>query len=138
MDRSPNLILYYDGSCGLCHRFVQFLIQRDARSRLFYAPLQGQTAQTRLPEPDRPKTAQDLKSVILWDGNRFRYRSDGALQALSLLGGVWPALTELARTVPAPLRDLIYDWVARNRYRWFGRDESCPLPSPEQRARFLP
>jgi predicted DCC family thiol-disulfide oxidoreductase YuxK len=132
-------LLLYDGVCGLCDRTVQFLLARDVRGQLVFAPLQGPTAaaaRLRLALPE------DLASVVLVTdpgiaSERAHLRSDAVLTALTRLGGAW-VLVRALRIVPRPLRDALYDFVARRRYGWFGRFESCKLPSPEQAKRFLP
>lgn len=128
------MLIYYDGLCGLCDRFVRFVLARDRRGRYRFTPLQGSTAQTRLPPVLTPESSQ---TVILEDAGRFRVRSDAALAILAGLGGAWRAVA-LFRVVPRPLRDAVYDFVARHRFRWFGRRAECRLPGPEERERFLP
>lgn len=78
-----------------------------------------------------------MESMVLWDHRGFHRKSDAALGAIASLGGAW-RLASLLRAVPRPLRDLAYDAVARNRYRWFGKRETCRLPGPGEQARFLP
>jgi predicted DCC family thiol-disulfide oxidoreductase YuxK len=135
---SANLVLY-DGVCALCNRMVRFLLRVDRRAVLCFAPLQGPTA-ARLAE--RHGFPLDVKTIVYvrpfgLKGERAHERSDAVLRVLADLGGVW-WLASLLRVVPRVLRDGVYDWVARHRYRWFGKYDSCPLPSPEQRPRFLP
>jgi predicted DCC family thiol-disulfide oxidoreductase YuxK len=144
---SSNLVLY-DGVCGLCNRMVRFLLRIDRRNVLSFAPLQGPTA-TRLAErhgfpASNPgdTTGSTLRSIVYvrdfgLKRERAHLRSDAVLRVLGDVGGVWWLLS-LLRIVPRLLRDPLYDWVARNRYRWFGKHDTCPLPPPEQRARFLP
>jgi predicted DCC family thiol-disulfide oxidoreductase YuxK len=126
--------VYFDGYCGLCDRFVRFVVARDRRGRYRFAPLQGTTARNRLPESPDPAA---LTTVVLEDGGRFRVRSDAALAVLAGLGGLW-RLAALLRIIPRPLRDAVYDWIARHRFRWFGRREQCRVPGPDERERFLP
>ena len=128
------MLIYYDGLCGLCDRFVQFVLRRDRAARYRFAPLQGSTAQERVPATLDPRTSQ---TVILEEGGRFRLRSDAALAILNGLGGAW-RLTALLRVFPRPVRDAVYDLVARNRKRWFGRRAECRVPGPAERDRFLP
>ena len=130
---APRPIVFFDGDCGLCDRFVRFLVARDRRQRLHFAPLQGDTASRLIP----PATAESVDSVILLDADGVHVRSDAALRAIAELGGVW-ALGGALRGVPRGLRDAVYDLVATNRYRWFGRARVCPLPSHDERGRFLP
>ena len=135
---SHNLVLY-DGVCGLCNRLVRFLLAIDRRNVLCFAPLQGPTA-ARVAE--RHELPGDLRTIVYVRNfglkrERVHLRSDAVLRVLGDVGGVW-SLLMIFRLVPGFLRDPVYDWVARNRYRWFGKYDECPLPSPEQRARFLP
>lgn len=135
---TPAWVLY-DGECGLCDRSVRFLLPRDRRERLRFAPLQGERAAAlRRRHPALPPL--DETFLLVEDperpAERVRLRSDGALRALELLGGPWN-LVKLLRIVPAPLRDAVYRFVARRRTRWFGRLESCRLPSAAERRRFL-
>jgi predicted DCC family thiol-disulfide oxidoreductase YuxK len=128
------VLIYYDGLCGLCDRFVRFVLARDRRGRYRFAPLQGSTARARLPSHLNPESFQ---TVILEDDGCYRVRSDAALAILAGLGGAWRAAA-LLRLIPRPLRDAVYDFVARHRFRWFGRRAECRVPSPEERERFLP
>ncbi|HEV8629379.1 MAG TPA: DCC1-like thiol-disulfide oxidoreductase family protein, partial [Thermoanaerobaculia bacterium] len=127
---SPNLVLY-DGVCGLCNRTVRFLLRIDRRHRLCFAPLQGQTA-ARLAE--RHGFPTDVRTLVYVRNfglkrERVHVRSDGVLRIFGDVGGLWWLLS-LLRIVPRFLRDALYDWVARHRYGWFGKYDSCPLPSP--------
>ena len=128
------MLIYYDGLCGLCDRFVRFVLLHDRRGRFRFAPLQGETARARLPELPNPEA---LTTVVLEQESSFRTRSDAALAIVAGLGGAWRA-TALLRLIPRPLRDAVYDWIARHRFRWFGRRDECRVPGPEERGRFLP
>ena len=133
--------LLYDGTCGLCAKSVQFILAREkpGEATLQFAPLQGETASAMLRE--RPELSR-IDSVIWINDDTtpatVLVRSSAALAALRYVGGVWGVLARIALIVPRALRDAVYDLVARTRYRFFGRDTSCMLPSPEQRMRFLP
>jgi predicted DCC family thiol-disulfide oxidoreductase YuxK len=125
-------VIYFDGVCGLCNGFVDFVMARD-RSRGFrFAALQGSTATARFGDPGDVDP-----STILFEEDGVVYeKSTAALRILSRLGGPW-ALVAVFGLVPRPVRDAVYDWVARNRYGWFGRRDTCRLPSAEERAVFL-
>jgi predicted DCC family thiol-disulfide oxidoreductase YuxK len=127
-------LIYYDGLCGLCDRFVWFVVRRDKSLRYQFAPLQGSTARDRL---SGKLDLNEMKTVVLDEGGGLRVRSDAALTILSGLGGLGK-LVAIFRVVPRPIRDAIYDWIARNRHRWFGRRDSCRLPTPAEQSRFLP
>lgn len=138
--RGPVALVLYDGVCGLCDGFVQFLLAEDRAARLTFAPLQGETARAHLPAPD--DLGQTVGSVIFVmetaQGRRTTLmRSDAALRILDTMGGFWRVVSWL-RVVPRGVRDAVYDWIARHRYRWFGRYAECPTPPPAVRARFLP
>jgi predicted DCC family thiol-disulfide oxidoreductase YuxK len=127
-------IVLFDGVCGLCTRTVRFVLARDRDKRFRFAPLQSETGHRLLERcggtPDRLETL-----VLVADGQCFD-RSDAVLHILRRLPAPW-SLLWLMRIVPRSLRDGAYNAVARRRYRLFGRLDSCPVPSAEQRARFL-
>jgi predicted DCC family thiol-disulfide oxidoreductase YuxK len=133
-------LVFYDGVCGLCDRFVQFLLARDRRGRLRFATLQGDLARREL--PPRGLDPADLDTVIViagWesDAPRVLTRSRAVLYAAGRLGPVWRALASMARLVPSRIADAVYAAIARRRYRMFGRFDACRLPSAEERARFV-
>ena len=132
-------VLLYDGLCGFCDGTVQFILKHDRRGTLRFATLQGDFARdviARHPEID----GVDSLVLVERDGpsgnERVYVRSDGAIRVARYLGGAWN-LARAAAIVPRFLRDSAYDGFARIRYRVFGRYDSCPIPSPEQRARFI-
>jgi predicted DCC family thiol-disulfide oxidoreductase YuxK len=127
-------VVLFDGVCNLCNGAVRFVVRHDRRGRFRFASLQSEAGQALLRRHGLDPA--DLFSVVLVDGGRVTTRSDAALDVARGLGGAWRA-AGLLRAVPRPVRDRVYDWVARNRYRWFGRRDACMLPSPELRARFL-
>ncbi len=126
-------IVFFDGVCGLCNRFVDELLHADRKRLLRFAPLQGSTAHGRLPAG----MADAMESVVYLRDGLVIQRSDAALHVLIDLGG-WRLFYRVFFIVPRFLRDAVYDWVARNRYRWFGKHDTCRLPTPEERVRFLP
>ena len=129
-------ILFFDGVCGLCNRFVDLLLKADSRDRFRYAPLQGDTAQRMLGLRDQAQAGDPHSFVFLEKDKRYE-QSEAVLLALRRLGGAW-RLIAMLYVFPRPLRDFVYRIVARNRYRWFGRRDECRLPTPEERDRFLP
>jgi len=133
-------ILFYDGVCGLCNSLVQFLLKRDKIGRLRYASLQSDFAGKVLRRHGfDPKDLDTLHVVENFDqpDERLLQRSDAVLRALRELGGLWSVLAAMSKIVPRALRDIAYRFVAQNRYRVFGRYETCMLPDPNQRSRFL-
>ena len=133
-------ILFYDGVCGLCNRLVQFLLKHDRDGRLRFASLQSDFAGKVLRRHGiDPKDLDTLHVVENYEQptERVLQRSDAVLRASRELGGLWSALAGLGKVVPRPLRDFCYRLVAQNRYRVFGKYDTCMLPDPKQRSRFL-
>jgi len=132
-------ILLYDGVCGLCHRSVQFVLRHDAAGRFRFAALQSAFAAGILSRYGRDPRDLDTVYLLLDEGGaneRLLCRSDAILAVLRELGGPW-ALLATARVLPRTLRDRAYAFLARRRYRWFGRSDQCLLPRAEVRSRFL-
>ncbi len=130
-------VLLYDGVCGFCNKTVQMILDRDRRGEMRFAALQsdyGRGVVARHPE------LEGVDSVVLVEraggAERVYVRSEAALRVAAYLGGVWRFFL-LARVIPAPVRDFFYNLVARYRYRLFGKYESCMLPPPQVRSRFL-
>ncbi|HEU4560651.1 MAG TPA: DCC1-like thiol-disulfide oxidoreductase family protein [Longimicrobium sp.] len=127
-------LVLYDGECGLCNRSVQLILRHDRRGRFRFAALQSELGRTLLERHRLPADVVD--TVVLVDGDQAFTRSAAALRIAGMMDRPWPLLRAFA-IVPRPLRDVGYNFVARNRYRWFGRTDACMLPPPEVRARFL-
>ncbi|WP_181304978.1 thiol-disulfide oxidoreductase DCC family protein [Rufibacter sp. XAAS-G3-1] len=129
---SPTIL--FDGVCNLCNGFVQFVINHDPKSYFRFASLQSEAGQEVLSTHGLP--TGHFKSVLLVENGQLYTRSAAALRIVRRLSEGWSLLYALV-LVPPFLRDPLYDWVSRNRYRWFGRQESCMLPTPALKARFL-
>lgn len=128
-------VVLYDGTCGLCHRTVQWIVRHERDHELSFAPLQGETAEAlRARYPEIPRT---LESVVLVDAGRAHLRSKAFFHLAPHLRAPWRWAYAL-RWLPAFLVDLGYRVIARVRYRIWGRADACDLPAPDQRARFLP
>jgi predicted DCC family thiol-disulfide oxidoreductase YuxK len=130
-------IVFFDGVCDLCNGVVQFILDRDPHESFTFAPLQSEAAGRLLTARGITLDREALDSVILVEGDEVYLRSDAALRIARRLSAPWPAAFVFI-VVPRFVRDAVYTWVARNRYRWFGRSEQCRVPNPELRARFLP
>ncbi|HWQ15765.1 MAG TPA: thiol-disulfide oxidoreductase DCC family protein [Roseiflexaceae bacterium] len=128
-------IILFDGVCNLCQRSVRFIIERDERGLFRFASLQSATGRRLLAEHGL-ETPDEPESIVLIEGGQATTASTAALRIARRLRGAWPLLYALV-VVPRPLRDAVYRFVARHRYRWFGRQETCMVPSPALRARFL-
>ncbi len=127
------MILFYDGSCGLCHRWVRFILKHDQDSRFSFAQLQGSTAKKYIHASFR----QSLISVALFHNQRLYIYSSAVVRILWWLGGRWKVLGWLIFLIPFPIRDFGYLVVSQMRYRIFGKLDQCSLPSPTHRKQFL-
>ncbi len=130
---STPLILY-DGVCRLCTGTVLFVIRRDRGKRFRFASMQSPLGRELLRRFGLP--TDDLKTFVLVEADGHFTKSTAALRVARRLGGLWPAVSLLA-VIPAPIRDGVYDWVARNRFRWFGKREHCLVPNSDVQDRFV-
>ena len=132
-------VLLYDGVCGMCNRFVQFVLRFDKRGEFLFVALQSELAKETLRRHGHDPEGLDTV-VLVTDagtaGEKLRFRSDAATEVLMRLGGFWKVWGTMLRWLPRAGCDAGYRFVAKNRYRVFGRYESCPIPRPEQRSRF--
>lgn len=131
---TEGAILLFDGVCNLCNGAVRFVLERDTRPYFRFAALQSDAGRRLLEAHRMP--ADELASLVLIEDGRVYVRSEAVLRVARRLGYPWPLLWGL-RWVPLGARDLVYDWVAAHRYRWFGKRETCAVPAAETRARFL-
>ena len=126
-------ILFFDGVCGLCNSSVDFFMQQDADQALKFAPLQGVEAKKRIPEfKDLP-----MDTLVLWENNKLYTRSSAVIKSGIAVGGVW-GLARILLIIPTPVRNVVYNLISANRYKWFGKKESCRIPTPEEKGRILP
>jgi len=128
-------LVLYEGVCGLCHHSVRFLLRVDRDEKLMFAPLQGETAQRA--RERYPNIPDGLDTVVLIDEGRAHLRSRAFTVGARHFHWPW-RIGYVGRFFPAFLGDLVYRFVARIRYRVWGKHDVCALPSPEERARFLP
>jgi len=140
-DRVPRHVVFFDGECFMCNRSMRMLMGLDRKQRLRFAPLQGETAREVIER--REDLEFDLKTIIYVENlggknEKVFLRSTAVLQSVIRTGRGWASLARLALVVPRPLRDVVYNFIARNRIRWFGRTESCSLIPPERRNQLLP
>jgi predicted DCC family thiol-disulfide oxidoreductase YuxK len=131
--QEPVGIILFDGVCNYCNAMVNFVIKRDKKDRLRFAPLQSDIGQELRKQYN---IADSIDSFIYIEKGSANIYSTGALKVCRYLSGAWPLLYGLI-IVPVFLRDGIYKWVARNRYKWFGKKETCMIPTPEVRRKFL-
>ena len=131
--KQPPIILF-DGVCNFCNSAVNFVIRRDKKGAIFFTPLQTDAGQKLLQQYNLP--TNDMHSFVFIDEGKAYTRSTAALQVCRYLRGLWPLCYSFI-IVPKFIRDGIYNWTARNRYKWFGVRQQCMIPSPEIKARFL-
>ena len=127
-------MILFDGVCNLCNGAVQFVIKRDKKKYFSFASLQSGEGQKLSGQYDLP--LNDFNSFILIENGKAYTRSTGALRVIKKLKGLWPLLYGFM-IIPKFIRNAVYDWIARNRYKWFGKKDECMIPTPELKARFL-
>jgi predicted DCC family thiol-disulfide oxidoreductase YuxK len=142
-EHTTRPVLLFDGVCNFCNGSIQFIVDHERSSELVFAPLQSEIGAKLVERVFDAEEARLLRgangspdSLVLIEGGRGHVRSAAALRVTHWLRAPWRWLG-LFVLVPRPLRDLVYRWIVRNRYRWFGRTETCRIPTPALRARFL-
>jgi predicted DCC family thiol-disulfide oxidoreductase YuxK len=126
-------LVLFDGYCNLCNGAVQFILKRDKKEHFYFASLSWPVAEPVLQSSDELK---DVDSIILYDGERVYTRSSAALRISSYMGGLWP-LFNVFWIMPKFFRDPVYNFIARNRYKWFGKKDTCIMPDSDVSHRFL-
>ncbi len=129
-------VVLFDGVCNVCNRSVNFIIDRDPHARLRFAALQSGAARRILGGLGRTIPPGDPDTIVLVDGSRLYEHSAALLRIARHMRGAWPLLAAFL-VIPRPLRDAAYRWAAARRYRWFGKSDSCRIPTQDLRARFL-
>jgi len=132
IDERP--IVLFDGVCNLCNRSVQFIIRKDKKKQFLFASLQGKTGQEVLKRFKLP--VDNFNSFLLVEGDHVYTQSTAVLKMLKKLGGGWKLFYAFI-IVPKFIRNAVYNWIARNRYKWYGKRDECMVPTPELRERFL-
>lgn len=127
-------VILFDGVCNLCNSSVNFVIDRDTQNQFKFASLQSEFGQEKVQRLG--KDPGQLNSIVLIEGDRFYRKSTAALRIARRLSGGWPLLFAFV-IIPPFLRDMAYDFIAKNRYRWFGKEDTCRIPTPELSHRFL-
>ena len=134
MKSSGRPIILFDGVCNYCNSMVNFIIRQDKKKRFLFAPLQSSVARNLLQDHHLP--LNDFDSFILFDKEKIYMRSSASLNVFRKLPWYWK-WTQIFWIIPKFFRDGIYNFIAKNRYRWFGRKETCMVPTPEFQNRFL-
>lgn len=130
----PHLkVIAFDGVCNFCNAWVNWVIRLDRRKQLKFTSLQGEWAQRNLPDDE----GSALESVLFFDGTTWHRKSNAILKIGIALGGIHGVVARMLFIVPAVIRNRIYDWIATNRYRWFGQRQVCRVPTTEELSRFI-
>jgi predicted DCC family thiol-disulfide oxidoreductase YuxK len=127
-------IILFDGVCNFCNNTINFLIRQDKKGVFHFAPLQSEIGQSLLRQQGLDQ--QQFDSFVLVTNSKAYLKSSAALQLIQHLPWYWQ-WARLLWVVPRPIRDGVYNWIARNRYKWFGKKDACMIPTPEVRSRFL-
>ena len=128
-------IILFDGVCNLCNSSVQYVIRHDKKDIFRFTSLQSEIGQKILSHIGISR--QKIDSIVLYEpGKAYYYKSGAALKIAQYLGGFFTYST-IFRIIPSGIRDFIYDYVAKNRYKWYGKQEACMIPSPELKSKFL-
>jgi len=130
----PKSILLFDGHCSLCNGAVDFVLKRDPKKKLLLASIQGPAGKGVLKKYDLPPSYLD--TLVLVEQGKVYLGSTAALRVARLLGGGWPLFYGLI-IIPKGVRDRIYQWISEHRYQWFGRRDSCRMPTASESAHFL-
>lgn len=128
-----RLVVFFDGHCGLCNRYVDFIIKHDHLGKILFSPLQGEFAKKSVSEALR----SDLSSVVVMHRGHIYLQDQAVIRVGLEMGGHWRLLAQMTRIIPSFMRSWAYQWVAKNRYRWFGRSDTCRIPQPQERSRFI-
>lgn len=131
---STQAIILFDGVCNFCNGVVNFVIKRDKTHTLKFAALQSEAGRQLVKQYGLPEN--DLGSFLFIENGKLYNRSTAALKVCRHLNGGWPLLYGFV-IVPAFIRNAVYDYVAKNRYKWFGQKDACMMPTPDIRSRFL-
>ncbi len=132
MNEQP--VILFDGVCNFCNGAVNFTIRRNKKNDILFAPLQSEQGQALLKQYNLP--FKEMESFVFIENGKAYQRSTAALKVCRHLNSLWPVCYGLI-IVPKFIRDGIYNWIAKNRYKWFGQKDSCMIPTPEIKARFL-
>jgi len=131
---NENPIILFDGVCNFCNGAINFVLKQDKKGIFRFAPLQSETGQSLLNRYNL--STKEFDSFVLIDNGKVYKKSAASLQVMNKLPWYWKEL-QLLKIIPTAFRDAIYDFIAKNRYKWFGKKEQCMMPTPEMRNRFL-
>jgi predicted DCC family thiol-disulfide oxidoreductase YuxK len=129
-----NPVILFDGVCNFCNGAINFVLNQDKKGSFRFAPLQSEAGRRLLQQYHLP--TDEFESFVLIDDGKVYTKSSAALRVMNKLPWYWKE-AQIFRVIPTIFRDAIYDFIARNRYKWFGKKDQCMLPTPEMRSRFL-
>jgi predicted DCC family thiol-disulfide oxidoreductase YuxK len=127
-------VILFDGVCNFCNGAINFVLKHDKKGIFRFAPLQSEAGQKLLQQFNL--STKDFDSFVLVDNGKIYKKSSASLQVMNKLPWYWKEV-QIFRVIPTIFRDAIYDFIAKNRYKWFGKKEQCMIPTPEIRSRFL-
>ncbi len=127
-------IILFDGICNFCNNSVIFILKRNIKTPIYFAALQSEVGQRLLTEYELP--VKEMESIVFIEQGKAYMQSTAALRICRCLRGLWPLCYGFI-IVPKFIRDDIYNWIAKNRYKWFGIRKECMIPTPEMKTRFL-
>ncbi|TGK36574.1 thiol-disulfide oxidoreductase DCC family protein [Leptospira andrefontaineae] len=136
MSEFKDPIVLFDGVCNLCNGAVNVLLDLDKHKRLKFASLQSEYAKKLIQSKTLEEKIRGIDSILFWDGKEIHIKSNAIIEICDKLGGFWKIL-KLSYIIPRPIRNILYDLIAKNRYRLFGKRESCRMPTPELKERIL-
>jgi predicted DCC family thiol-disulfide oxidoreductase YuxK len=131
---NENPVILFDGVCNFCNGAINFVLKQDRKSVFRFAPLQSEAGRRLLQQYNLP--TEEFESFVLIDQGKVYKKSNAALRVMNKLPWYWKE-SQIFRVIPTIFRDAIYDFIARNRYKWFGKKDQCMVPTPEMRSRFL-
>lgn len=127
-------VILFDGICNFCNSTINFVIKKNKKQHIFFAPLQSEAGQRLLQQYNLP--VDDMESFVFIENEKAYRQSTAALRVCRYLRGLWPLCYGFI-IVPKFIRDGIYNWIAKNRYKWFGVRQECMIPTPDIKERFL-
>jgi predicted DCC family thiol-disulfide oxidoreductase YuxK len=131
---NENPVILFDGVCNFCNGAINFVLKQDRKSVFRFAPLQSEAGRRLLQQYNLP--TEEFESFVLIDQGKVYKKSNAALRVMNKLPWYWKE-SQIFRVIPTIFRDAIYDFIARNRYKWFGKKDQCMVPTAEMRSRFL-
>ena len=131
---NENPIILFDGVCNFCNSAINFVLKQDKKGIFRFAPLQSEAGQRLLQEYNL--STEEFDSFVLIDNGKVYKKSAASLRVMNKLPWYWKE-AQVLRIIPTAFRDAIYDFIASNRYKWFGKKEQCMIPTTEMRSRFL-